>query len=155
MKKKLLLVLCSAVMTMSLVACGGDKPEDKGAAQKPAITDGTYEAETKADDEGKGARVALTVKEGKITEAKYNEFTKDGDKRNDEKYNKMMEEKVKTSPEKFEPEFEKQVVEKQNAEIDVVTGATNSTAQAKQLFEAALANAKEGKTDKAVVEIKK
>lgn len=155
MKKKLLLVLCSAVMTMSLVACGGDKPEDKPEAQKPTITDGTYEAETKADEEGKGAKVVLTVKDGKITEAKYNEFTKDGEKRTDEKYNKMMEDKVKTSPAKFEPEIEKQVVEKQSAEIDGVTGATSSTAQAKQLFEAALGNAKEGKTDKAVVEIKK
>ena len=156
MKKKLVVLLCSAMMTMSLVACGGaDKPEDKpqDTAQQ-TMKDGTYEVDTKDDKDG-GARASITVKDGKITEAKYNEFTKAGDKRADKDYNKQMMDVAKTNPETFEVEFEKQVVAAQKHEIDGVTGATSSTAQAKQLFQKAMENAEAGKTDKETIEIKK
>ena len=156
MKKKLVLVLCSAMMAMSLVACGGsDKPEEKPQeATKQTMKDGTYEVDTKDDKDG-GAKVSITVKDGKITEAKYNEFTKEGNKRENKEYNPQMKEVAKTSPETFEVEFEKQVVAAQNHEIDGVTGATGSTAQAKQLFKKAIENAEAGKTDKETIEIKK
>lgn len=152
MKKKLVVLLCSAMMAMSLVACGGaDKPQDT-AEQK--MKDGTYEVDTKDDKDG-GARVSIKIADGKITEAKYNEFTKEGDKREDKEYNKKMMDAAKTNPETFEAEFEKQVVASQKYEIDGVTGATSSTAQAKQLFQKAIENAETGKTDKETIEIKK
>ncbi|MGL5414039.1 MAG: FMN-binding protein [Clostridium sp.] len=155
MKKKLLLALCTVAMTMSLVACGGTAEEKPQEPAAKTMQDGTYEVESKPDAEGKGAKASIVVKDGKIAEAKYNEFTKDGDKRNDEKYNKMMMDKVKTSPEVFEVEFEKQVVAAQNHEIDGVTGATGSVATAKELFKTAIDNSLEGNKEKEVIEIKK
>ncbi|MGL4850737.1 MAG: FMN-binding protein [Clostridium sp.] len=156
MKKKLLLALCTVAMTMSLVACGGDKPEEK--PQEPAaktMQDGTYEVESKPDAEGKGAKATIVVKDGKIAEAKYNEFTKDGNKREDKKYNEMMMKQAKTSPEVFEVKFEEQVVAAQSSEIDGVTGATGSVATAKELFKNAIDNSLEGNKEKEVIEIKK
>ncbi|MGL5648174.1 MAG: FMN-binding protein [Clostridium sp.] len=155
MKKKLLLALCTAAMTMSLVACGGTAEEKPKEPAAKTMQDGTYEVESKPDAEGKGAKASIVVKDGKIAEAKYNEFTKDGDKRNDEKYNKMMMDKVKTSPEVFEVEFEKQVVAAQNHEIDGITGATSSAATAKELFKTAIDNSLDGNKEKEVIEIKK
>ena len=158
MKRRLVAILCTAVLSLSLVACGsGEEKKDapKEGSTASEFKDGTYEAETKeADKNGGTAKVKVTVKDGKITEATYNEMTKDGNKRDDEKYNKMMKEKAGTSPSEYEVELEKKVVEKQSADIDTVTGATSSSAKAKELFTAAVNNAKEGKAEKASVEIK-
>ena len=63
-----------------------------------------------------------------------------------------MKEKAGTSPAEFEPAIEKQIVEKQSAEIDGVTNATSSSTLAKKLAAEAINNAKEGKTDIALVE---
>lgn len=164
MKRKLTLGLCTSLLALSLVGCSSSdekKPEaeapEKEVAQteEGAMTDGTYEVETKdADDKGGKAKLVITVKDGKIAEAKYNEFNDKGNKRDDEEYNKMMKEKSGTNPAVFEVELEKQMVEAQSAEIDGVTGATSSSAKAKTLLETALVNAAEGKTEKALVEVK-
>ncbi|MDO5039105.1 FMN-binding protein [Clostridium sp.] len=159
MKRKLLVGLFAAALSLSLVACGGDKQTDAPAAdnskQEATMKDGTYEVETKnADDNGGKARASVTIKDGKITEAKYNEFTDKGDKREDKEYNKMMKEKAGTNPSEYEVKIEEGVVKAQSADFDAVTGATNSSAKAKTLFEEALNNAKEGKTDKELVEVK-
>ncbi|CUP62835.1 MAG: FMN-binding protein [Clostridium baratii] len=159
MKRRLVAILCTAVLSLSLVACGsGEEKKDtakEGTTTSTELKDGTYEAETKeADENGGTAKVKVVVKDGKITEANYNEMTKDGNKRENESYNKMMKEKAGTSPSEYEVEIEKKVVEKQSADFDAVSGATTSSNKAKQLFNAALDNAKEGKTEKASVEIK-
>lgn len=158
MKRKLLVVLCAAVLSLSLVACGGEKetgaPADNNK-QEATMKDGTYEVETKdADDNGGKARASIIVKDGKVAEAKYNEFTDKGDKREDKDYNKMMKEKAGTSPSEYEAKIEEQVVAAQSSEIDGVTGATSSSTKAKELFKAALANAEEGNQEKELVEVK-
>lgn len=161
MKKKLIATVCASLMVFSLVSCGGEeKPEEKqpekpAAAQGETLKAGTYEAETKeADDKGNKAKIVVTIDDaGKIADVKYNEFNaeKNENKRDNEEYNKMMKEQAKTNPAEFEPTLEKQFVEKQGTEIDGVTGATSSSALAKKLAAAALASAKEGKTEKALV----
>ncbi|WP_042275857.1 FMN-binding protein [[Clostridium] dakarense] len=160
MKRKILVGLCASLLTLSLVGCSST-PKEEAKADTPkteeaaGMKDGVYEAETKdADENGGKARVSVKVESGKITEAKYNEFTDDGDKRANEGYNKMMKEKSGTNPSEYEPAIEKQIVDAQSAEIDGVTGATHSSAKAKTLFGAALKNANEGKTEKEVVEVK-
>lgn len=158
MKRKLLVGLCVAALSLSLVACGGEKQTEapaEGSKQESTMKDGTYEVETKnADDNGGKARASVTIKDGKIAEAKYNEFTNKGDKREDKEYNKMMKEKAGTSPSEYEVKIEEGVVSAQSADFDAVTGATSSSAKAKTLFGEALNNAKEGKTDKELVEVK-
>ncbi|MGL5615754.1 MAG: FMN-binding protein [Sarcina sp.] len=168
MKKKLIATVCASLVAFSLVSCGGeekkaeDKKDDKPAAGQEvagAFKKGTYEAETKvADDKGNKAKMVITVGEdGKISDVKYNEYSeKDNvNKRDNEEYNKKMKEVSGTNPKEAEPAIEKQIKDKQSAEIDTVTGATGTSGLAKQLAEAAIANAKEGKTDKALVEAKK
>ncbi len=162
MKKKLIATVCASLMAFSLVSCGGEKKEAEQPTSKPAeeqeakLKEGTYEAETKnADDRGNKAKIVVKVdSEGKITNVDYNEFNaeKKENKRDNEEYNKSMKEKVGTSPAEFEPTLEKQIVEKQSAEIDGVTNATSSSTLAKKLAAEAINNAKEGKTDIALVE---
>lgn len=163
MKRKILVGLCASLLTLSLVGCSSTPKEETPATEKETSTteeaagmkDGVYEAETKdADDNGGKAVASIKVEGGKIVEAKYNEFNDEGNKRDSEEYNKMMKEKSGTSPSEFEPEIEKQIVDAQSAEIDGVTGATSSSAKAKTLFESALNNANEGKTEKELVEVK-
>ena len=112
MKRKLALGLCTDLLALSLVGCSSAKDEapekEVATGSDAAMTDGTYEVETKDfDDNGGKAKVVIKVKDGKITEAKYNEFTEKGDKREDEEYNKMMKEKSGTSPAEYEVELEK------------------------------------------------
>lgn len=163
MKKKLLAMLVLPLAAMAMVSCGGDKEETKTEAPKTEVTadakaeykDGTFEAETKdADENGGKARVSVKIEGGKIASATYNEFTDKGDKRTDEGYNKMMKEKAGTSPSEYEVKIEEQVKEAQSSDIDGVSGATSSSAKAKSLFAAALENAKEGKAEKVMVEVK-
>ena len=80
------------------------------------------------------------------------EFNDNGDKRTNEAYNKNMKDTAGTSPEEYEPQLEQQVVDKQSAEIDGVSGATSSSDKAKALFVAAIENANEGNTEKELVE---
>lgn len=159
MKKKLLAMLVLPLAAMAMVSCGGEKEDTTTEAPKTEATaeykDGTFEAETKdADENGGKARVSVKIEGGKIASATYNEFTDKGDKRTDEGYNKMMKEQAGTSPSEYEVKIEEQVKEAQSADIDGVSGATSSSAKAKSLFAAALDNAKEGKAEKVMVEVK-
>lgn len=154
MKKKLLAMLILPVAALSFVACGGeDKKEDADATPKSEYTDGTYEVETKPDDKGGKINASVKFEGGKIVEVKYNESNKDGNKRDNAEYNKMMKEKSGVGPAEFEPQIEAAVKEKQSAEIDTITGATSSANNAKVVVQAAIDNAKAGKTDKAVIEL--
>ena len=161
MKRKIAVGLCASLLTLSLVGCSSTDekaPETEAPAKTETeanasgLQDGTYEVETKEFDENGGkARATVVVKDGKIAEAKYNEFTEKGDKREDKGYNDMMKEKAGVSPVEYEVEIEKQIVTAQSPEIDGVSGATSSSVQAKSLFATALENAKEGKAEKELV----
>ncbi|MGG7078177.1 FMN-binding protein [Clostridium sardiniense] len=158
MKKKLLVGLCTAALAISLVGCGGsddNKAKEENKGSEVTMKDGTYEVETKnADDNGGKAKVVLTVADGKITKATYNEFTDKGNKREDKEYNDMMKEKAGTNPAVYEVELEKKIVESQSGDFDAVTGATSSSAKAKTLVTEAINNANEGKTEKELIEVK-
>ena len=95
----------------------------------------------------------MVVKDGKITESKYDNINAEGkSKTEDADYNKMMDEKAGNSPEKFIPELNKSLVEKQKpSEMDVVTGATHST-HSFQMYAEQLINAAE-KGDTAKIEV--
>lgn len=151
MKKKILLAVIASVMSLSLVACGGDKKEE---ANNDALKDGKYEVEANADDKGNKAVLVVEVKEGKIATVNYNEISEKGNKRDDEDYNKMMKDKSGSNPAEFEPALEKQLVEKQSAEVDGVTGATGTSTKFKAMAAKALENAKAGNTEKATGDFK-
>lgn len=113
------------------------------------LKDGTYKLEEKNYSNGYRAVFEMVVKDGKITESKYDNINEKGDsKTKDAEYNKNMDAKAGTSPEKFIPELNEQFVKAQSAGgVEVVTGATHSSESfqnyAQQLIQAAQA----GNTD--------
>lgn len=158
-----------AVLTFSALLLGGCGADDKGSSNssseastaqssKSATTesttkvvagaklkDGTYKLEEKNYSNGYRAVFEMVVKDGKITESKYDNVNEKGEsKTKDTQYNKNMEEKAGTGPEKFIPELNEQLVKTQSASgVEVVTGATHSSESfqnyAQQLIQAAQA----------------
>ena len=113
------------------------------------MKDGTYKLEEKNYSNGYRATFEITVKDGKITESKYDNVNEDGkSKTEDADYNKQMKDKAGISPEEFIPKFNEELVAAQDpSSMDVVTGATHSFESfqnyAQQLIQAAQA----GNTD--------
>lgn len=163
--KKSLLLLASAFV---LVACGGQASTTttttttakattaaattttKAAATTSTLKDGTYKAEA-ADFDSRGWKVThtITVKDGKITESKFDYVNKDGKlKSADEAYNKNMKDKSGISSKEATDKLNAQLVAVQDvAKVETVTGATSSSKGFKQSAELLLKAAAEGKTD--------
>ncbi|HFE9686991.1 TPA: FMN-binding protein [Clostridium perfringens] len=147
MKKKFFALILSTLVASSFVACG--------ASNDSKLKDGDYTVETsKADDHGYKAKLSIKVSDGKITEAKYNEFNGETNamKREDKDYNEKMTGVSGIGPAEYEPQLEKALIEKQSSDIDVITGATSSSNQFKKLAEKILKNAEEGKTEATLVD---
>ena len=142
MKKKFFALILSTLVASNFIACG--------ASNNSKLKDGDYTVETaKADDHGYKAKLSIKVSDGKITEAKYNEFNGETNamKREDKDYNEKMTGVSGIGPAEYEPQLEKALIEKQSSDIDVITGATSSSNQFKKLAEKVLKNAEEGKTE--------
>ncbi|MDU1414323.1 MAG: FMN-binding protein [Clostridium sp.] len=148
MNKKILALLSSVVLTAGvLVGCGNSS---KG------MQDGTYNAEfDKFDDHGWKGQVSITVASGKISEAKFDYVNEAGKlKSEDADYQATMTSVSGVGPVEFTKKYSDAIVEKQSAEIDVVTGATTSHNDCKTLVQAAIDNANAGKSETAVVSAK-
>ena len=136
MKKILAAVLAMVFALALLTACGS------------SMKDGTYRAEYSSfDDHGWKDFV------GKITAVDYDAVNEEGTRKSeDAAYKESMEPVSGTYPEKFSSELEQQLVDKQEVKkVDTVAGATNSSDAFKVLATEALKNAKNGKTDAAIV----
>lgn len=157
---KLLTVTASAMLI--LAACGqGEEGENKkqgsditeNAAQETndvkivagaPLQDGTYSlTEKELDDHGWKASMAITVKDGKITESTYDYENAEGQlKSEDEGYQEAMKDKTGVGPKDFIPQLNEALVAQQDAQkVDIVTGATHSSDAflnyAQQLIQAA------------------
>lgn len=114
-----------------------------------AMQDGTYKLEEKNYSNGYRVTFEMTVKDGKITESKYDNINEEGkSKADDADYEKNMKDKAGIGPKEYIEKFNTELVAKQSpTAIDVVTGATHSFESfqnyAQQLIQAAQA----GKTD--------
>lgn len=153
-----------ALSTLVLAACGSDQKKDAAKSSDSASTskttessktaekvaggdlqDGTYKLEEKNESNGYRATFEMTVKDGKITESKYDNINAEGkSKTEDADYNKNMKDKTGVGPSEFIPELNKSFVKAQSASgVEVVTGATHSTESfqnyAQQLIQAAQA----------------
>lgn len=114
---------------------------------KLPLQDGEYTLEAPADQRGWTTKFVLTVKDGKVEKADYDMY-KDGKRKSeDADYNKMMADKTKVSYADAVKQLNEALVKSSNANVDVVTGATNTTnafkTYAKQLLEAAALGEKE------------
>ncbi|MGO3732180.1 MAG: extracellular electron transfer flavoprotein PplA [Vagococcus sp.] len=171
MKKLISGITVLAMSTLVLAACGGnsdketkesstassevakDDKKDDAPTEKIAggdLKDGEYTLEEKNENNGYRATFTMIVKNGKITESKYDNVDKDGkSKIEDKDYNKNMKDKSGTSPETFIPELNEALVSAQSADaVDVVTGATHSTESFKNYAQQLIQAAQAGNTDK-------
>lgn len=154
-----------ALSSLLLAACGSDDKKDTAkssdsstatsktadsstAAEKEAgadLQDGTYKLEEKNEKNGYRATFEMTVKDGKITESKYDNINADGKSKTEDKdYETNMKDKTGVGPAEFIPELNESLVKSQSASgVEVVTGATHSSESfqnyAQQLIQAAQA----------------
>ncbi|HBK3298269.1 TPA: FMN-binding protein [Enterococcus faecalis] len=159
-----------ALSSLVLAACGADKKdnttnsssaassetkkstESSAPAKKVAggdLKDGTYKLEEKNEKNGYRAVFEMTVKDGKITESKYDNINAEGkSKTEDTKYEESMKAKSGVGPKEYIKQLNDSFVKAQSASgVEVVTGATHSSESfqnyAQQLIQAAQA----GNTD--------
>lgn len=159
-----------ALSSLVLAGCGADKKdnttnsssaassetkkstESSAPAKKVAggdLKDGTYKLEEKNEKNGYRAVFEMTVKDGKITESKYDNINADGkSKTEDTKYEESMKAKSGVGPKEYIKQLNDSFVKAQSASgVEVVTGATHSSESfqnyAQQLIQAAQA----GNTD--------
>lgn len=159
-----------ALFSLVLAGCGADKKdnttnsssaassetkkstESSAPAKKVAggdLKDGTYKLEEKNEKNGYRAVFEMTVKDGKITESKYDNINADGkSKTEDTKYEESMKAKSGVGPKEYIKQLNDSFVKAQSTSgVEVVTGATHSSESfqnyAQQLIQAAQA----GNTD--------
>ncbi|WP_348921258.1 extracellular electron transfer flavoprotein PplA [Enterococcus rotai] len=154
-----------ALSSLLLAACNSDNKKDTAkssesttatsktaesstVAEKEAgadLQDGTYKLEEKNESNGYRATFEMTVKDGKITESKYDNINADGKSKADDKdYEKNMKDKSGVGPAEYIKELNDSFVKAQSADgVEVVTGATHSSESfqnyAQQLIQAAQA----------------
>jgi len=113
-------------------------PEDdeEGPTTPEGVKDGTYEGKTDKDERGNYGVAKITIKDGKITEAEYTEYTGD-DKPKSKENGYEYEDALKAIE-----DLPKQLISTQDVDkIDTYTGATGTTNK----FKTAVKNAlKEG-----------
>ena len=153
MKKFIGLALVS-VLSVSMLAGCGSSSKKTDASKEATYKDGKYRASfDKADTHGWNAFTEIEIKDGKIATVDFDYLNKDNKRKSeDAAYTKAMAPKSGTSPDKFCPQLEKALIDKQDIEkVDVVTGATTSTNNMKQLAKLVLENAKKGDYNEIVV----
>ncbi|WP_105121264.1 FMN-binding protein [Streptococcus suis] len=144
------LVVLGAVFAFA--ACGSKQESTSTSSstkETVVLKDGTYKAESSKDDYGYKIVHTLTVKDGKISESKFDYEAEDGSlKSANEEYNKKMKDKAGVSAGEAIEQLNAALVEKQElSAVEVVSGATHTSEDFKKSAEALLAAAAEGKTE--------
>lgn len=114
---------------------------------------GAYRASFQNPHYGWTEFLEVTVKDGKITAVDFDSL-KDGKRKSeDADYEQSMKEGgAEVGPREFYPEYEKRLLNKQNAkDVDVVATATTSGDALKELFSALEKNMKKGDTKEVIV----
>lgn len=117
-----------------------------GSPIKPSsYIDGLYKASEKDfDDHGWKSFAAIVIKDGKIASAFFDQISKEDGryKTTDEEYAKNMESKSGTTPSKAHDALIDNLIKRQDADVDTVTGATHTAQTFRQLIDEALSFAK-------------
>ncbi|UUX33947.1 FMN-binding protein [Fundicoccus culcitae] len=117
------------------------------------LQDGEYTLESDADEHGWSSRFTLVVADGEITEVNYDMEDADGNlKTEDEEYNQMMEDVSGTAFADAVEELTAQLLETQNPdEVDVVSGATDTSEDFKEYAQLLVDAAVEGNEETIMV----
>jgi len=151
---KSLLVLGAAV---TLVACGAKEESTSSSTAETTTSesssasawkDGTYKAESGFDERGWKFVHEITSEGGKITASTADYEDKDGNlKSENAEYNATMKEKSGVSSAESTDKLDEELLAAQSADVEVVSGATNTSENFKKSTEALLKAAEEGNTD--------
>ena len=147
MKKALVTALVvSFAAAILLAGCSG-----KQAAGQ--YKDGTYKATYNAfDGHGWKPELQVTISGGKVTAATFDYVNKQGQlKTNDQNYATLMKKQAGTTPKEYTSALQKELIAKQAAGVDAVTGATEGSAEFNEMASALLAKAKTGDTSPTVL----
>ena len=142
--KKGMIILLTVIMLFSLSGC----------AKEQELKDGYYTAHMDGYDEGHGWQefVIICVNNGEIVTVEYNAATPTGFMKSwDIAYMRTMNPIQGIYPNRYTREYAAQLLQKQSADIDTISGATNSGKNFKALVEASLEKARAGDCSVAVV----
>lgn len=145
MKKKMFIL--SLIVTLAL-------PTLAGCSNLNELKDGYYTAEMAEFSHGWKEYLIIQVKHGAIVSAEFNAKDASGFiKAWDNTYMKNMMTVQETYPNKYTREYVQQLIEGQrDVQVDVVTGASSSGNNFKQLVQAVLKQAENGNSETVIVE---
>ncbi len=143
MKRAITLTL-TIIMIFTLVAGCSPKPQEPAPNSGGNYKDGTYTEKGEPDDKGWAPEVTITVKDGKITEANYDEISDEGKlKTEDEDYKESFMKVNNVDVIKVYEKFGSELVNKQDpSKVDATGGATSSGNKFIELSQKALEKAK-------------
>lgn len=140
--KKLLTLALVAVLALSLVACGG--------SGSGGIKDGTYTAQYKEPSHDWTEYLAVTYKDGAITDVDFDAKDADGNLKSEATAETYP---MDPLPSEWIPQLEENIKTAGTADkIEAIAGATSSSESAKVLMAAVESQAKAGKTEVVLVD---
>jgi len=132
LKNKVILILTTLLILTILIGCSPQTPPPTPSPTPEgdtAYNDGTYTAKGEADDKGWTPEATIVIKDGKITEARYDEYSSESStfKTEDEEYKESFMNANKVDIVKVYERFGNELVEKQDPnKVDATGGATSS-----------------------------
>jgi major membrane immunogen (membrane-anchored lipoprotein) len=132
------LTLMLGMVSFSLSACSDDQN---------VLNDGYYTVMQDGEEHGWTEYVTIDVKNGKIVTTEFQAINESGlIKSWDLDYMRIMNKTDGTYPNEYVRILTQEFMEKQNADVDIVTGATNSSSRFLKLAAAVIEQAKKGDT---------
>lgn len=144
MKKKIFILSLIVILAWTTLT---------GCSSLNGLEDGYYTAEMEAFSNGWKEYLIIQVKHGSIVSAEFNAKNESGFiKAWDNSYMKNMMSIQGMYPNKYTREYVQQLLEEQgDIQVDIVSGATTSGGNFKQLVEAVLKQAEDGNSETAIV----
>lgn len=141
------LILASSALFLS--ACGEDADVENGTTEVDVthgtFEDGSYELiESNFDENGWKAEFTIDVEDGDIVMSDYNEYNEQGTaKTEDDSYQEAMADQTGVGPQEYVEQLNNQLLDTQDSgQVDIVSGATESSEKFQE-YAAMLLNAAE------------
>ena len=122
--------------------------DEESEVAADGLQDGTYTVVGNPDERGWAVKHTIEVKDGKVTTSDFDYYNEAGDRKTeDEEYNKNMKEKSGVSSKEAIEQLNAALVEGQEAEVEVVSGATHTAENFVKSATALLEKAAKGDTE--------
>ncbi len=122
--------------------------DEESEVATDGLQDGTYTVVGNPDERGWAVKHTIEVKDGKVTTSDFDYYNEAGDRKTeDEEYNKNMKDKSGVSAKEAIEQLNEALVEGQEAEVEVVSGATHTAENFVKSATALLEKAAKGDTE--------